>query len=171
MLLSYIALSENNIFTDGSDPNDKTAVEINEHIPTEIDKHAVLTVPSLMEPTGDKPADLTTLTIGDNLATGQTDNKRCCNLFCDNCIPQHLLLKGCWYEEQTAEEQQQEIACALERQRQRGVNEFEVAPYHPIVRIRHHPDGRKLVFTTRGMYFQPTAQVSTHVKLTVARPL
>lgn len=130
-LLSYIALKddsvsvhddndgEDSIFGDENDPNDKTAVDID--------------------------LTLCSKTV-DSKHIAPTDKKSCqCHyLFCTDCLPSDLSLKGCWYEERTPEEQQQELAHELERRRQQGVN--QASPYRPIVRIRHHPDGRKLVF-------------------------
>jgi hypothetical protein len=118
------------------DPNDKTAVEINPRILTEHDKQVDIAAPPM-----DK-----------DLAEPIFDEERCqCHIFCSNCIPANLLLKGCWYEERTPAEQQQELACERKRRRQQGID--EMAPYRPIIRIRHHPDGRKLVFRSRGKCF------------------
>ena len=97
-------------------------------------------------------ADASDLTAADiNLTAATTDSgKRCqCDLlFCNDCLDAAgLSLRGCWYEERSAEQQEQDFGNKLERRKQLGLDMS--APYNPVVRIRHHPDGRKLVFTQR----------------------
>jgi hypothetical protein len=129
--------------------------------------HLALRVDSI--PVGDDDLNDTdeqaVLAPDNNLTMHPTDNNcQCQYLFCKNCLPSHLLLKGCWYEERTPEKQQQEIACEVEHRRQQGIN--EAAPFRPVVRVRHHPDGTKLVFRSRGMCFTYSTW-STHTFITV----
>jgi hypothetical protein len=161
-LLSYIALRVDSIPVDDDDPNDMAVVGNDAPIPAESDKCTDLAA-SPME------LDEQALVAPDNdLTMPPTDNNNCqCRyLFCDNCLPSHLLLKGCWYEERTPEEQQQEIAHEVERRRQQGIN--KAVPLHPVVRVRYHPDGTKLVLRSRGKCFTYLTW-STHNFVTVIK--
>jgi hypothetical protein len=147
-VLSHIAIREDSAPVDYNDPNDATTVEINL---TDSDKEADLLAHN------DKPVAVTGCQCGQYL-------------FCNECLPEHLLIKGCWYEERTLEEQQHEIAHELERRRQQGAEGLEASPYHPIVRIRRSPDGKKLVFRTKSMYFSLLARLLTQHFMTVTPP-
>jgi hypothetical protein len=164
-LLAYIALREDSISVDENDPNDPndtTTVESHPHLfidDNEPNDKAAIKIKSPL------------VSVDNPFAVPPTESDCQCRLFCDNCIPQHLLLKGCWYEERTPAEQQQEISRELEPRRQQGIDELEAGPYHPVVMIRHHPNGRKLVFTTRGTHFSPTTYLLMLNFMTVAQSL